>query len=152
MARKKEISIQARRRLFFLRPICLFGIFLVVAFFTVNMYDIYKLNKEKQKKENEYVELQEESEYLKNEIVKLRDPEYLAKFARENYSYSKDGEIVIQMQEKEEEEKVDKDDFVERNTEFLYFSGGVVILVFIFVLGKGLLHKGTKKKKKSRKK
>lgn len=152
MARKKEISIQARRRLFFLRPICLFGIFLVVAFFTINMYDIYKLNKEKQKKENEYVELQEESEYLKNEIVKLRDPEYLAKFARENYSYSKDGEIVIQMQEKEEEEKADKDDFVERNTELLYLSGGVVVLVFIFVLGKGLLHKSTKKKKKSRSK
>ena len=152
MARKKEISIQARRRLFFLRPICLFGIFLVVAFFTINMYDIYKLNKEKQKKEEEYVELQEESEYLKNEIVKLRDPEYLAKFARENYSYSKDGEIVIQMEEKEVEEKVDKDDFVERNTEIIYMSAGVVVLVFIFILGKGLLHKSSRKKKKSRKK
>jgi cell division protein FtsB len=150
MARKKEISIQARRRLFFLRPICLLGIFLVISFFAVNMYDIYKLNKEKAKKEAEYVELQEESEYLKNEIVKLRDPEYLAKFARENYSYSKNGEIVIQMQEKEEEKKADKDDFVERNTEILYLSLGIVVLVFIFIIGKGLLHKGNNKK--SRKK
>lgn len=150
MAHKKGISIQARRRLLFLRPICFIFIFLVVSFFVVNMYDIYKLNKEKAKKEAEYVELQEESEYLKNEIVKLRDPEYLAKFALENYSYSKNGEIVIQMQEKEEEEKADKDDFVERNMEILYLSGGIVVLVFIFILGKGLLHKGDNKK--SRKK
>ena len=152
MAHKKEISIQARRRLFFLRPICLFGIFMVISFFVINMYDIYKLNKEKQRKEAEYVELQEESEYLKNEIVKLRDPEYLAKFARENYSYTKNGEIVIQMDEKEEVEKVDKDDFVERNTEIIYLCGGVIVIVFIFIVGKGLLHKGKKKKKKSRKK
>ena len=39
----------------------------------------------------------EEEETLKSEIVKLQDDEYIARYAREKYLYSKDGEIIIKI-------------------------------------------------------
>jgi cell division protein DivIC len=38
-----------------------------------------------------------EEEVLKEKINKLQDPEYMAKYAREKYLYSKDDEIVIKI-------------------------------------------------------
>jgi len=46
-----------------------------------------------------YSEKLTEEEYLKDEINKLQDPEYMAKYAREKYLYSKDNEIVIKIEE-----------------------------------------------------
>jgi len=46
-----------------------------------------------------YNEKLEEEENLKDEINKLQDPEYMAKYAREKYLYSKKGEIVIKIEE-----------------------------------------------------
>ena len=40
-------------------------------------------------------ELKTIKENKENEIEKLNDPEYVAKFAREKYGYSRDGELVI---------------------------------------------------------
>lgn len=46
-----------------------------------------------------YNEKLTEEEHLKDEINKLQDPEYMAKYAREKYLYSKDNEIVIKIEE-----------------------------------------------------
>ena len=46
-----------------------------------------------------YNEKLTEEECLKDEINKLQDPEYMAKYAREKYLYSKDDEIVIKIEE-----------------------------------------------------
>ena len=35
--------------------------------------------------------LEEENAYLKVEVEKLQDPDYVARYAREKYLYSKDG-------------------------------------------------------------
>ena len=43
---------------------------------------------------NEKLETEEE---LKDEINKLKDPEYMAKYAREKFLYSKDDEIIIKI-------------------------------------------------------
>jgi cell division protein FtsB len=40
-----------------------------------------------------------EEENLKEEINRLQDPEYMAKYAREKYLYSKNGEIIIKIEE-----------------------------------------------------
>jgi cell division protein DivIC len=42
--------------------------------------------------------LEEESE-LKSQITKLQDPEYIARYAREKYLYSKDGEIIFRIED-----------------------------------------------------
>ncbi len=41
----------------------------------------------------------EKEEELKDEINKLQDPEYMAKYAREKYLYSKDDEIIIKIED-----------------------------------------------------
>ena len=41
----------------------------------------------------------EEEDILNDEISKLQDPEYLAKYAREKYLYSKDDEIIIKIED-----------------------------------------------------
>ena len=41
----------------------------------------------------------EEEDKLNDEISKLQDPEYLAKYAREKYLYSKDDEIIIKIED-----------------------------------------------------
>ena len=46
-----------------------------------------------------YMEKLEEEDILNDEISKLQDPEYLAKYAREKYLYSKDDEIIIKIED-----------------------------------------------------
>lgn len=58
---------------------------------------IYSNFKEKKELENKYHEILEEEELLKSEISKLQDEEYVARYAREKYLYSKDGEIIIKI-------------------------------------------------------
>lgn len=53
--------------------------------------------KEADKLEKKKIALKEKEEALNNEIVKLQDSEYLARYAREKYFYSKDGELIIRL-------------------------------------------------------
>ena len=43
------------------------------------------------------VKLDEEKEELELDIRKLEDPDYIAKYVREKYLYSKDGEIILRL-------------------------------------------------------
>lgn len=53
--------------------------------------------KTKDELENKYNELLENEESLEGQVVKLQDPEYVAKYAREKYLFTKDGELIIDM-------------------------------------------------------
>jgi cell division protein DivIC len=44
-----------------------------------------------------YKEKLKEEEKLQSEIIKLQDPDYVARYAREQYLYSKDGELNIRI-------------------------------------------------------
>ena len=37
------------------------------------------------------------------DVEKLEDPDYIARYAREKYMYSKDGEIILRLPEEDEE-------------------------------------------------
>lgn len=58
---------------------------------------IYSNVKEKKKLELKYKEILEREDLLKSEISKLEDEEYVARYAREKFLYSKDGEIIIKL-------------------------------------------------------
>lgn len=80
----------------------LFSIIGVLSFSSVNYWkQIYANKKMKSELEVKYSELLENEEILEGEVVKLQDPEYVAKFAREKYSFSKEGEIIIKFEEDE---------------------------------------------------
>lgn len=67
-----------------------------LSFFVYRYWNqILSNNKEKLKLEAEYEQLLKEEDELNNEITKMQDSEYAAKYAREKYGYSKDNEVII---------------------------------------------------------
>lgn len=52
--------------------------------------------------EKKYNNLLESEETLEGKVVKLQDPEYVAKYAREKYLFTKDGEYIIDLDTDEE--------------------------------------------------
>ena len=63
-------------------------------------YTLYGFkSKEEKEFERQLAELKDEEEELKGQVTKLQDPDYIARYAREKYLYSKDGEIIIRIPE-----------------------------------------------------
>lgn len=58
---------------------------------------IYSNYKEKAELQEQYNSLLDEENTLSGDIKKLQDPNYIARFAREKYLYSKNGEIIIRI-------------------------------------------------------
>lgn len=58
---------------------------------------IYANYKEKSELQKQYNELLDQENTLSGDIKKLQDPNYIARFAREKYLYSKNGEIIIRI-------------------------------------------------------
>ena len=52
------------------------------------------MNEQKKELEDRIASLKEEEKVLKSDIQKLEDPSYVARYAREKYLYSKDGEFM----------------------------------------------------------
>lgn len=142
MAKKRRpMTKAATARLLTFGSVCL----IVIASFLFSLVNysttLYKLTKEKQRLEAEYLVLQEGAEDLKIEITKLQDPEYLAKFARENYLYSKEGELIIKINDTKETLDATQEQ-IENNQSIIIVSFGIIILIFIYILIR------SKKKKK----
>ena len=75
---------------------CCLSIFILISIFTV-IIDVVNKYKEADELEEKLADLVLEEEELNQEIVKLQDPEYLARYAREKYFYSKDNELIIRI-------------------------------------------------------
>ncbi len=53
--------------------------------------------KEKEELNNELNQLKEQEEELSTDVQKLQDPEYVARYLREKYYYSKSDEFIIKL-------------------------------------------------------
>ena len=96
MATNKGRS-KARKRMFFLGVA---SVFVIVAMtFTIGKYwiEIFEKYQEKKELDNELTSLKEKEEELKVDANKLQNPDYVARYAREKYLYSKDGEYILQI-------------------------------------------------------
>lgn len=96
--KKKTLIIKNLQR----KGILLFLIGMVVVVFSGLARDWVAIGNNiilKKKLEKEYQELQDKQEVLEQEVVKLQDPEYVLRYAREKYGYSKDGELIIRINE-----------------------------------------------------
>jgi cell division protein FtsB len=80
------------------------GISLFIIIFVIGdygLYQIYRLNKQKNTIENHLVELKVEQDSLLNEKARLEnDLQYIEKLAREKYRMAKKGEKVFRVIEK----------------------------------------------------
>ena len=133
MAKKKRMSKSSKRRLVFFGPICIFAFGYFAFCLTTSVVKIYNLYQEKNDLEKELEVLKEDEEELKIEIDRLNDPDYLARYARENYLYSKDGEYVIKIEDKEKEidalnKKIELSDDI-----ILLVLGGLFFLIIFIV-------------------
>ncbi len=96
---KKRVNRCAARRMTLL--FLLFcGILVYSGYISFNYWGkILDKYKEKKDLEIQYDTLIDKEKLLKKEVSKLQDPDYIAKYAREKYLYSKDGEYIIKIVE-----------------------------------------------------
>ena len=101
MARKT--TAQVKRRLVLTVPITL-AIILATTFTSVlELKKIRSYEKEKKTLTLELEKLKEDAESLNLEINRLNSPEYIARYAREKFLYTKDGEKLIIVEESNKE-------------------------------------------------
>lgn len=96
---KKSAKKKRTRRFIFLGLGSIFII--IVTTVTIGKYwvEIYDKYKEKERLEDTLVSLREKEEELRVDANKLQDPDYIARYAREKYLYSKEGEFIIKIPE-----------------------------------------------------
>ena len=63
----------------------------------MNIVKIEGMKQEKIELQEKLISLREEKEVLETDIMKLEDPDYIAKYVREKYFYSKEGELILRL-------------------------------------------------------
>ena len=100
------VKTKTRRRLRVKSIFVLMFFILLIIYLSYNLVGsinkIILINKEKKELKSRIVSLEEEEEKLQADIQKLEDPTYIARYAREKYLYSKDGELIIRFDDEEE--------------------------------------------------
>ena len=94
----KRATKKDKRRIFILIVILIPLLVLFISNIWKYGIQIVKNIKTKEELDLVYKEKLKEEEKLQSEITKLQDPEYIARYAREKYLYSKDGEIIIKIE------------------------------------------------------
>lgn len=130
VAAKKKIPAASKHRLmiFGTLSIVLMGYFWVTLItYTINIKSL----KEKEKElKVELSSLKNEASDLSNTIQKLKDPDYIARYARENYYYSANGEYIIKIEDK----KLEETEPPKTNNHYKYYIyGSVFCIVGIFL-------------------
>lgn len=138
---KKRVRKSTKHRLFILIPVTLVVIIYTLTSFSYYVYKIYSLKREEQELLNELEVLKEEEDNLQTDIEKFQNPDYLARYARENYHYSKDGELVIQTKEEKKQEKKEVEE--EGNSSYLI---PIICSIFLFIIIVYLFIPKTKKR------
>lgn len=92
-----KVTKPTKRRLWLFFLVTLF----VCGLFVNNIMSLYIQIKDSNQKEKELSDnlniLKDKTQHLESEVKKLSDPDYVAKYAREKYLYSKDGEYTIKL-------------------------------------------------------
>lgn len=100
MAKKKIKKQKAKKSIL---RFLVFGVacFVVCATITLTISklwsEIYIKYQEKKDLEEKIVNLKKEEENLEINVEKMKDPEYIARYLREKYFYSKDGEFILRI-------------------------------------------------------
>lgn len=99
MAKKGSKKLKRKRvkRIILVTLLCL-GINAYVLYSVGSILkDVHTMKNENKELNVKLDDLKEEEEVLKSEVKKLKDPVYVAKYAREKFLYSGDNEYIIRM-------------------------------------------------------
>ena len=99
--KRKKTNIRFRMRMFIFLPL-FFILFVFLAYSCGNnVIKLMELKNEKKDLEKQLVVLTDEKEDLEADVKRLSDSNYIARYAREKYLYSKKDEIIIRMEDEE---------------------------------------------------
>lgn len=129
---RKKIPKASKKRLAVFGTISVIIIFYFIFLLGYYVYQIYELKKEQKELNDNYIELKVEEKALRNEIEKLQDQDYIARYAREEYSYSKDGEYILKIKKDEKEEE--KTNSLDINVDYNYIIYGGIGLLGIIII------------------
>lgn len=101
---KKKIPKSRKARLIAFGIPCIVAFVVCIFNVITYSYKIIALSNEEKMLVKKLDDLKTEKELLDIEIEKLQDSEYLARYAREKYYYTKDGEYVIKSSALKEQE------------------------------------------------
>lgn len=141
---KKKVPKKAKRRLIVFGPIAIFIIFYCAFTLVTTTMDLYKLKNEEAELSEKLSTLKTDASDLKTEITKLQNKDYVARYARENYLYTKNGEYVIKTEEKT---KTEKKETKKDETYIIYACIAATIFIILFII---IIHHHRKKKKSSK--
>lgn len=143
MAKSRQVPKTAKRRLAVLGPIAVFIIGYCIFTVITTATSLYSLTNENKELNDKLDNLKSEATSLKTEITKLQDKDYVARYARENYLYTKDGEYVIKVDDTKETKNQTKK--TDKTQTYIYYGCiAVIVLIILFIIIK---HRRSKKKK-----
>lgn len=129
--RKKRIPKASKKRLIFFGTV---SIIIIIYFFVslgYYLYGIYSRTQEEAGYKAELSDLKKEEKILTTEIEKLQNEDYIARYAREKYSYSKDGEYILKINNNVDEEKPKNSFILDNYYKYLIGIGLLLIIVII---------------------
>ena len=140
MARKT--TKQIKRRLVITVPVTL--VIMIFSLYTAIIeFNKVKSYKDENKKLVEQLEnLKKEAESLNIEITKLSSPDYIARYAREKYLYSKDGEKVVIVDVIKKEQKAEEKDDTLDSLKYMTIGTGIILVIVVI----GIIKMKDKKK------
>lgn len=130
----KKIMKNRNLRFIILGGISIFSIIYFVITLTTDMSNIKNLKRQEKELNQNLSSLKENAENLKVEIEKLKDPEYIARYAREKFFYSKgSGEYLIKIDKKQQQEAIIKEQEKKSNNLIIFMLGMVLIGIIFYI-------------------
>jgi len=94
---KGKLTAKERRRVVLTSIFCFFVIGLSIISSVGNVVSIREKKLEKRELSKQLENLKDEEKTLADDVEKLKNPEYAARYAREKYLYSKNGEKILKI-------------------------------------------------------
>lgn len=92
-----KLTRKERRNFILTSIVCITIIVFSVVSSVGNISSIHSKSVEKKALTNKLSELEEQEQTLSDDVEKLKNPEYAARYAREKYLYSKTGEKILKI-------------------------------------------------------
>ena len=86
-----------KKRLFIISSLIVILMVMLVQSVVKDWIEIIDNNKQIKQLTEEYNELLAEVEKLESDVTKLQDSDYIARYAKEKFLYSEDGDMIIRM-------------------------------------------------------
>ena len=95
--KKKKNTLKSKVRIFI--SLVVFGSITASLLYNCayNVMKIFELKQEELRLKDEQITLDSEHDILEKDIQRLNDKNYIAKYVREKYLYSKDGELILRI-------------------------------------------------------